>query len=204
MGARTFATGLHGWIYGSDRERVRFERWTEQVAALPRRQTRVLTWPIVTVFGFIARPRVHMFLKPTVTRMAADAYEFDFEYQSMPQSETYSSLLDFARRTEATKRTWVPANMIDARSCSSGHRAPRNTNDALERLWTGSHDRCHNVCFPLLIARSHVAVLFRSPSDTGRSPSFPDCGDDGHSARGIGDHSAPQPFATSPALQFPH
>src|SRR5215212_2030579 len=58
-GARTFAMGLHGWIYGSGRERERFERWTEQVAALPRRQTRVLTWPIVTVFGFIARPRVH-------------------------------------------------------------------------------------------------------------------------------------------------
>ena len=27
------------------------------MAALPRRQTRVLTWPIVTVFGFIARLR---------------------------------------------------------------------------------------------------------------------------------------------------
>src|ERR1700744_608781 len=51
VGARTFATGLHRWIYGSDRERERFERWTEQVAALPRRQTRVLTWPIGTGFG---------------------------------------------------------------------------------------------------------------------------------------------------------
>jgi hypothetical protein len=116
VGARTFATGLHGWIYGSGRERERFERWTEQVAALPRRQTRVLTWPIVTVFGFIARPRVHMFLKPTVTRIAADAYEFDFEYRSMPQWETYSSLLNFARRIRGDQADLGPRDMIDAQS----------------------------------------------------------------------------------------
>ena len=116
VGARTFAMGLHGWIYGSGRKRERFERWTEQVATLPRRQTRVLTWPIVTVFGFIARPRVHMYLKPTVTRIAAHAYDFDFEYRSTPQWETYSSLLDFARRIRADQADLGPRDMIDAQS----------------------------------------------------------------------------------------
>jgi len=116
VGARTFAVGLHGWIYGSDRECGRFERWTEQVASLARHQTRVLTWPIVTVFGFIARPRVHMILKPTVTRIAADAYEFDFKYRSSPQWETYSSLLDFARRIRADQADLGPHDMIDAQS----------------------------------------------------------------------------------------
>jgi len=43
------------------------------VAGLPRRQTRVLTWPIVTVFGFIAEPTAHIFLKPNVTKRAAEA-----------------------------------------------------------------------------------------------------------------------------------
>jgi hypothetical protein len=33
---------------------------------LPRRQSRVLTWPLITVFGFIAEPGTHIFLKPTV------------------------------------------------------------------------------------------------------------------------------------------
>ena len=116
IGARTFATGLHDWIYGSDSERARFERWAEQVAVLPRRQTRVLTWPIVTVFGFIARPRVHMFLKPTVTRIAADAYQFDFAYRSRPQWETYSSLLTFARRIRGDQADLGPRDMIDAQS----------------------------------------------------------------------------------------
>ena len=115
-GARTFAKELHTWLYGVGRERDRFERWAEAVASLPRRQTRVLTWPIVTVFGFIARPRVHMFLKPTVTRVAAAAYEFDFRYRSTPQWETYSSLLDFARRIRGDQADLGPRDMIDAQS----------------------------------------------------------------------------------------
>jgi hypothetical protein len=45
-----------------------------------RKQTRVLTWPLVTVFGFIAQPEAHLFLKPNVTRIAAREYGFDFHY----------------------------------------------------------------------------------------------------------------------------
>jgi hypothetical protein len=72
-GATTFANGLDEWLYGRGGERQRFEQWCEVVAQLPRRQTRVLTWPVATVFGFIARPKVHLFLKPNVTRRAAEA-----------------------------------------------------------------------------------------------------------------------------------
>ena len=116
LGAHLFARGLYDWIYGSGSERIRFERWCEQVAELPRRQTRVLTWPVVTVFGFIARPRVHMFLKPNVTRIAADAYGVDFRYRSTPQWETYSDLLDFARRIRADQVDLGPRDMIDVQS----------------------------------------------------------------------------------------
>ena len=117
VGARTFATGLHGWIYGSDRERERFERWTEQVAALPAAPD-----PSADVADrdgvrlHCSAARVHMFLKPTVTRIAADAYEFDFEYRSTPQWETYSSLLDFARRIRGDQADLGPRDMIDAQS----------------------------------------------------------------------------------------
>ena len=37
-----------------------------------------------------------MFLKPTVTRVAAREYEFDFRYSSRPSWEVYNSLLEFA------------------------------------------------------------------------------------------------------------
>ena len=52
----------------------------QAVATLPRRHTRVLTWPLVTVFGFLAQPQRHIFLKPMVTRRAAEEYEYPFEY----------------------------------------------------------------------------------------------------------------------------
>ena len=80
---------------------------------LPRRQTRVLTWPIVTVIGFIAQPDRHIFLKPNVTRAAATAYGFDFEYASRPNWGTYQSLLAFAGKIRRDQRDLRPRDMID-------------------------------------------------------------------------------------------
>jgi hypothetical protein len=61
-GARRFAEGLFAYLHGDGDLQPRFEAWVEAVAGLPRRQTRVLTWPLVTVFGFIAEPQRHMFM----------------------------------------------------------------------------------------------------------------------------------------------
>jgi hypothetical protein len=70
-GAHAFAEGLYDFLHGPGPVERRFTRWCGVVADLPRKQTRVLTWPIVTVFGFIAQPDRHIFLKPNVTRTAA-------------------------------------------------------------------------------------------------------------------------------------
>jgi hypothetical protein len=94
----------------------RFERWVDVVASLPRKQTRVLTWPLVTVFGFIAQPEQHMFLKPNVTRLAAEAYDFPFEYKSRPTWDTYESLLRFAQAVQRDTRDLGPRDMIDLQS----------------------------------------------------------------------------------------
>src|SRR4051812_17091956 len=53
-GAKAFALALYDFLHGAEPMEARFARWVEAVARLPRRQTRVLTWPLVTVFGFIA------------------------------------------------------------------------------------------------------------------------------------------------------
>ena len=50
-GARAFAQGLYDFLHGSADMETRFNRWCDVVAGLPRRQTRVLTWPVVTVLG---------------------------------------------------------------------------------------------------------------------------------------------------------
>jgi hypothetical protein len=112
-GAETFARGLYDYLYGAGNMQRRFEHWCDAVAALPRRQTRVLTWPLLTVFGFIARPEEHMFLKPNVTRVAAEEYDFDFQYKSKPNWDTYQSLLDFAERVRRDNTDLKPKDMMD-------------------------------------------------------------------------------------------
>ena len=54
-GARIFAEGLYAFLHRAGEPRKKFEEWRDAVASLPRKQTRVLTWPLVTIFGFIAQ-----------------------------------------------------------------------------------------------------------------------------------------------------
>jgi hypothetical protein len=115
-GARTFAEGLYDFLHGAGSLERRFNKWVEAVGALPRRQTRVLTWPMVTVWGFIAQPETHIFLKPMVTRAAAVEYGFDFQYRSRPNWETYNNLLQFAEMVRRDTVDLGPRDMIDIQS----------------------------------------------------------------------------------------
>jgi hypothetical protein len=115
-GARAFAEGLYALLHGRGTLQAKFSRWCEVVAGLPRRQSRVLTWPLITVFGFIAEPGTHIFLKPTVTRLAAREYGFDFHYRSGPSWSTYSSLLAFADEIGRDLRDLRPRDFIDIQS----------------------------------------------------------------------------------------
>jgi hypothetical protein len=115
-GAQAFATGLYDFLHGRGTDQAKFIAWCETIAALPRKQTRVLTWPLVTVFGFIAQPDRHIFLKPNVTKIAARKYGFDFPYESKPNWETYASLLDFAETIRRDLRDLKPRDLIDLQS----------------------------------------------------------------------------------------
>ena len=115
-GARLFATALYEFLHGRGDAETKFTNWCDAVAKLPRKQTRVLTWPLVTVWGFIAQPNEHIFLKPNVTRIAAQKYGFDFRYQSKPTWETYASLLAFAETVRRDVRDLRPRDMIDIQS----------------------------------------------------------------------------------------
>jgi hypothetical protein len=115
-GAERFARGLYAFLHGRGSLEARFERWCAAVADLPRRQTRVLTWPVVTVFGFLALPREHIFLKPRVTRTAAERYGHGFQYAPRPAWPTYTSLLSFADRVRRDLRDLRPRDRIDIQS----------------------------------------------------------------------------------------
>jgi hypothetical protein len=115
-GARTFAEGLFDFLHGGGTLQGRFTRWVAAVAALPRRQTRVLTWPMVTVWGFLAQPDVHFFLKPAVTRLAMARYGLDFHYRSRPEWQTYALLLELAAVVKKDLRDLRPRDMVDIQS----------------------------------------------------------------------------------------
>lgn len=115
-GARAFGEGLFELLHGPGDLEQRFDRWCQLVDALPRKQTRVMTWPIVTVFGFLAQPDTHIFLKPNITKNAAASYGARFAYTSRPGSHTYVSMLAFAERVRSDLSELRPRDMIDLQS----------------------------------------------------------------------------------------
>jgi len=114
--AETFAKELYAWIYGAGNMETKFNSYRDTLASLPVKQTRVVTWPVLTIFGFIADPHKHIYLKPTVTRMAAAKYQFDFEYSSTPEWNVYQSLLAFAKQVATDTKRFEPRDMIDIQS----------------------------------------------------------------------------------------
>lgn len=115
-GAQHFAEGLYLYVYGKTNMQQRFEAFRVILAHLPRKQTRVLTWPLQTVFGYIADPQQHIFLKPRVTQAAAAKYGFDLKYRSQPNWHTYSNVLQFAEEIRKDTEHLKPVDMIDLQS----------------------------------------------------------------------------------------
>lgn len=83
---------------------------------MSRRQTRVLNWPLLTVFGFVAIPDEFIFEKPRVTLIAAKKYDYPFPYESTPNWRTYRGLLDFAEQIGQDVADLHPRDMIDLQS----------------------------------------------------------------------------------------
>ena len=115
-GSQAFARGLYALLYGKGSMEDRFEAWIEVVGNLPRRKTRVLTWPAVTVFGFLAEPRMHFFFKPTVTREAARRLGVELPYNSRPSWPVYKAVLMLLAKLRAGLRDMRPRDMIDLQS----------------------------------------------------------------------------------------
>jgi hypothetical protein len=115
-GATRFAHALYALLHGAGPIEKKFDDWCEALAGLPRRQTRVLTWPAATVFGFIAQPRKHMFLKPMVTRSAARRCGCAFDYVSHPAGHPYLEYLKLARDVRTRLADWKPRDLIDIQS----------------------------------------------------------------------------------------
>jgi hypothetical protein len=115
-GAKTFSEGLFELLHGGGSLDLRFQNWCDAVESLPRKQTRVLTHPVVTLFPFLADPATNIFLKPLVTKKAAERLGIEFQYASRPSWEVYSRYLDLARAVRTRLKTLKPRDMIDIQS----------------------------------------------------------------------------------------
>jgi hypothetical protein len=115
-GARLFAEGLYAFLHGPASPEQRFMDWVATVESLPRKQTRVLTWPLITVFGFIAQPGRHIFLKPNTTKRAAQKIGLAFDYVSRPNWKTYHDYIVLAQTVKKAIRDMAPRDMIDIQS----------------------------------------------------------------------------------------
>lgn len=115
-GAQTFAEGLYELLHGREDLKSRFTGWIMAVSELPRKQSRVLSWPVLTFFPFIAQPERHIILKPTAMRVAAQELEYALDYSSKPSYNTYASLLELSDLTKEGIKDLQPADYHDIQS----------------------------------------------------------------------------------------
>lgn len=108
----TFANLIIELLYGSE-----FLVTLEKLTAVLKPHN-AAKWPIVTYWGFCRYPDRHMFLKPTITRDAAERLGFDFEYDPTPNRRTYESLLKLTEhvRSGLAELDPPPRDNIDVQS----------------------------------------------------------------------------------------
>ena len=114
--AQAFGAAVLRLVDESD-ERA-FSGLVEATGSLPADfgRARVLTWPIVTILPFLAKPDGHMFLKPMQTRRIAEAFTFDLAYSARPKWDTYNRLLILSNRLLERLRPLGARDLIDVQS----------------------------------------------------------------------------------------
>lgn len=96
-----------------------FDQLAKAVSELPAEKgaAKPFTWPVVTLLPFLANPQRFMFLKPRVTKEAAERLAFDLLYDSTPQWHTYACLLKLSSvLMEDWLRPLGARDMIDVQS----------------------------------------------------------------------------------------
>lgn len=90
--------------------------YVDAVCSLPAPRGKVAKWTITTIVPFIAQPDRHMFLKPEVTRNAADSLGFELNYRAEPNWLTYKCLLRMAHIYREMLAKHKPRDLIDVQS----------------------------------------------------------------------------------------
>ncbi len=116
--ARTFFKRLFDLLKAAAPDESHFAPYIEAVESLPAEvgRARVATWPILTIMPYLIAPDRFMFLKPEVTKKAADRLLFDLLYSSKLSWATYSRLLKMSQLLMDRLRPLGARDNIDVQS----------------------------------------------------------------------------------------
>jgi hypothetical protein len=84
----------------------------------PTGKQKLTTWPLLTLFPFLARPSKDMFVKPGVTQKAADLVGIDIDYDAALNWKTYQGVIRFAKNVDhaLATRGLEPKDFIETQS----------------------------------------------------------------------------------------
>jgi hypothetical protein len=111
-----FGNELWQLLYSEETLQCRFERYTKMLYDIGAAK-----WTLATYFLFLALPETQMFVKPEVTKHAAQVLAFDIDYRPKVNWPTYSRILQLAetlkqKLSEEHREELMPRDMIDVQS----------------------------------------------------------------------------------------
>jgi hypothetical protein len=115
-GARTFAEGLFQLLHERGPLKERFVQWIISVGDLPRKKSRVLSWPVLTLLPYIAQPKKHIIMKPTAMIKASAELGYALDYSSKPNFQTYERLLHLSELIKQELADLKPKNHMDTQA----------------------------------------------------------------------------------------
>src|SRR5262249_7985616 len=113
---RRLRSPKYEFLYAKGPDEVRFTRLIETLQNMRQPKTPTARWTIATTVPFLARPDRYIFLKPEVTKEAAERRGFALNYKAFPNWLTYPCLLELASILMTELRDLKPRDMIDIQS----------------------------------------------------------------------------------------
>ena len=109
---RIFSEQLFDLVYGQSELKQRFTAFAKMDN---------VTWPLMTIFPFIAFPESQIFIKPEVTKKAAEVFGVEINYRPIPNWLTYLCIQELVKKIfDKLRRDGIenlnPRDMIDVQS----------------------------------------------------------------------------------------
>lgn len=114
--ARRFFSTLAQFLDAPEISQRDFQPYAEAVLDLPAERGRAATWPVATILPFLAQPERQLFLKPEITKAAAERLGFELNYRPEPNWLTYECLLRMGEIYHQKIAELGPRDMIDVQS----------------------------------------------------------------------------------------